>query len=1143
MTDIMYTKSQSEAIHTRGRNVLVSAAAGSGKTRVLVDRIVSFICEEEIPLRKMLVVTFTNAAAGEMKERLAQGLQDALAKADDPQKIQFLRQQLQDLPTAYVSTMHAFCSVELRRYHHYLDINPDYGILIAQHADKLRNQVFDELFDDEYETEDESFLSLIAAYGGNYNDEPVRAMVRSLVFMAEAKIDPEAWLEEIASSAALPVNQTFVSLFYDILNHQLDHMTEAIREMHDLVDGFEELQPYAETLTQDEFVYRTIKEQQSMSIEELISYLLSAEFVRLKPVSRKYKGEFEDEKERFKLLRESGLKEPLKLLQGLLPQGGWTQIKKDRMTACPYIKKAAQLAEIFLKRYAAVKRKKNVLDFSDLEHLMLTLLRMPEVLEHLKQEISYIFFDEYQDANPVQEEIVEMLASPGHLFFVGDVKQAIYRFRQADPALFNRRYHLYREQPNAGQLIHLAENFRSRQEILQFSNDLFETLMTPLLGEVDYRAPGQALVCGAEKAPVPDAVTIALIDQDDEELGKNDAEALWIAREVKRLVDEGKKSYSDIAILLRVPTSSLAAYQAALDQFEIPYYSDNSLVNFNNMEVRLFIDFLKVIDNDELDESLIAVLTSPFGGLADYELAAVRAAFPEGRFAQAMKNYQTSFSDGEISIKLREFTRRCDAYRLDLQMMTLTEFAERILNDSGFGDFLKSMENGEERYRNVCAFVDMIAEFETEDMGGLYAFLLHVDALKNRSNDNLQPAIALGQEDDCVRIMSIHKSKGLGFDTVFLGDITHQFNFRDGSAPLVLHPDYGAAPEIINVEQSTKRSSFEKRLLAQYMMSETKSEEVRLLYVALTRAVDRLYLVGADADMSKKLEKAQQTLLHVSLQKGRSFADWLYVLLGHAQIQSNHYVLQSLKTSDFSDGISDGEGIQRGALSLPYDENVLEQLQHTLSYEYPFVCETVEPYKKTVSQLSEENRLTDEVSGAWPPFEASQRLLGTTIPRPSFLSDALHFTAAEQGTIAHKAMQLLPLQAYSAESLEKALNGIVEKGLLSAQEAAAVDRTWILTFFDSSLGQDVLTHKKTVEREVPFTMFHDNHLVDGQIDLFYHTEEGYHIIDFKTDRKIQPDLYKLQLSLYEKALREARGEPVVGASIYWLRFAEISKVL
>ncbi len=1143
LTDINYTTSQAEAIHTRGDNVLVSAAAGSGKTRVLVDRIISFICDEQIPLRHMLVVTFTNAAAGEMKERLAQGLQHALADAHDLDNIRFLRQQLQDLPSAYVSTMHAFCSVELRRYHHYLSLNPDYAILLAQHADKLRNQVFDQLFDDAYEADDADFLSLVEAYGSHYNDETVRSMVRALVFMAESKTEPENWLNNLAYSAKQLVDDDFVMMFWEVFDRQLSFMNEAITEMHYLVDDVQELAPYANTLTRDESMFSMLKKIRYDTIENAVAGVLSAELSRLKMIPSKYRDDFIEEINLFKLHRDNGIKEPLKLLKDILPLGGWKQIQEDRLIAAPYIDTLCRLASAFIQNYSAAKRKKNVLDFSDLEHQMLLLLKKPEVLDSLKSEIQYIFFDEYQDASPVQEEIVQKLATRGQLFFVGDVKQAIYRFRQADPALFNRRYRLYRDHSTSGRLIHLAENFRSRQEILSFSNQLFGTLMTPERGEVDYLEPGQPLICGAVKEPKDDAVTVALIDHDSDEIDKNEAEALWIAREIKRLVEKGEKVYSDIAILLRVPTGSLAAYQSALDSLEIPYYSDNSLVNFNNMEVRLFIDFLRVIDNSELDDALIAVLTSPFGGMTDSDLAAVRVTFPDGRFSKAIDSFQKSFPDSEVAKRYADFKYRFDGYRMDLKMMSLADFADKLLNDSGYADFLKSLENGEERYRNVCAFIDLIAEFEADDTGGLYAFLRHIDALKNRANDNLQPAIALGQEDDCVRIMSIHKSKGLGFDTVFLGDITHRFNFRDGQGPLVLHPDYGAALEIINVANSTRHSSFEKRLLALHTKEETKSEEVRLLYVAMTRAIDKLYLVGADTSLEKKLVKAEEALLQPSLQKGSSFADWLYLLLAQHVVLPNSYIDVKIKTSDLLNTLPEVDEVEREAEALPYSEQCVDILNKTLSFQYPHKRETVEPYKKTVSQLSEENKLRDEVSGAWPSLETLQRTFGTLIPRPNFLSEQLHFTAAERGTIAHKAMQLLPLQKYTKNELEIAIEKLVHAGLLDNQEAEEVNRDWILEFFESDIGQDVLRHVDSVEREVPFTMFYDNHLVDGQIDLFYHTDEGYRIIDFKTDREMNPQQYMLQLSLYKKALMEARGEPVVDASIYWLRFSESSKIL
>lgn len=1145
-----YTAAQQDAISSRGENLLISAAAGSGKTRVLVDRIVDMMKIDQIPIQQMLIVTFTNAAAGEMKARLRKSLQEAIAVAPIEKK-PFLIEQLGALTDAHISTMHAFCISELRRFYHVLEIDPNFKVLPESTTTILREDALEQIMDAAYAEEDDAFLKLVEAYGGRNSDVSLRDLIRSIYYRIQSQVVPLQWLDDEVERYQEPLPQVYYQLLEAIVLEACEAVTAIIKEAMELVKQLPNPAKYYEMLNDDESIIIGLQNclKKPEPIDAVLTYVGTIKWGRKPAVAKSATVEERDIDETIKGLREQ-YKKIIKKLISLGVIGGAERINQDRKMLYPHLKALAGLVTAYDTAYRAAKKDKEGLDFNDLEHEMLCLLEDEEARQAIREEVQYIFFDEYQDANPIQEAIVEELAVDHHLFFVGDVKQAIYRFRRADPNIFNRRYAHYKQGAD-GRLIFLSENFRSRAEILNFSNALFRDLMTPELGEVNYCEKGQELICGGDFEPDAEAVQcVALLD---EEQADESVEAVWISEEIQRLVASGKYQYGDIVILMRSPRSRLYYYEEALKQHRIPYYSDNSVVGFHNLEVRLLIAALTVLNNDDLDHALLTMLLSPFGGLTDAELAALRVSADKGSFSSICKQYMSEHDD-RIAKKLSEFYGSLHEWRNILKYESLQEVAIRMIEESGYATFLLGMDEGNERYQNVYAFIDLIGEYEKGHRYGLPGFLHYMKTLEEQNMDNAMPGIGLSENDQCVRIMSIHKSKGLGFKVVFLSDMAHQFNMRDLIQPLVVDDDLGLAAQTVDLERATTYTSFEKKMVAYKHRSEILSEEVRLLYVALTRAIDRLYLVASFKQKKYEGWLENYGKLHVnlsSLREGKSYADWL----GTCMCDASHalylgakaplYCWKLIQPTEHKEE-ENNVGVDYSALLNLADQAQMEVFDKHFHIQYAHEADTKMPFKKTVTELAKKNDVLPEHVKAWPTYHTVSAAKQKDIPMPRFLREDISFTATAMGTLVHQVMQWLPIKRQSREEIIEALDQLREKAFLTPEERLVFDKEENLKileqFYQSDFVGHILKDGYHVEHEVSFSMYREPYQIDGQIDLFFETDEGYEILDFKTDREIRSGFYDAQLNMYAEALSIARGKPVVHKWLYWLRFNTLEEV-
>ncbi|WP_225446376.1 helicase-exonuclease AddAB subunit AddA [Paenibacillus rhizovicinus] len=970
-----WTDDQWRAIVTGGSNILVAAAAGSGKTAVLVERIIRKIAADT-DVDRLLVATFTKAAAAEMKERIRIALEKELDKKPDSDH---LRRQLALMGRASITTLHSFCLDVIRRYYSLIGLDPGFRIANETEAELLRMDVLDELFEERYAEMDgpggEAFLSLVDRFGGERGDEPLYALVLKLYNFAQSNPWPRAWLQQTAASfrvsdaAELGRTEWVSSLGGSVaLTLQgAESLLEQALELTRLPAGPE---AYGETLQDDLGVVRSlIAKVGSQPWETWHEAFAAASFGKLKGQRG---GDTIDKslQEQVKELREQ-VKDMIGGLNDELFMRSPDQFAAELQESAPYMETLAELVDQFGTRFEAAKLEKGLIDFGDMEHYCLRILRdssstpermapSPAAMEY-QQQFDEILLDEYQDTNMVQEAIVSLISRPGkgNRFMVGDVKQSIYRFRLAEPGLFLRKYKSYLtagEVPVAadesgeeassdsehaeaeyGVRIDLARNFRSRQEVVDGVNEVFRAIMRERAAEMDYDARAE-LVCGASYPAANDggpperyAVEFAVLDRggsdDGEERGDSDhdasgqetaeselppespeelqtvqLEARWIARQILRLkgmaaegagaedpflVYDGKKgrkrplAWRDIVILLRADKQWAPVIIEELQQQGIPAYAELSSGYFEATEVETMLSLLRVIDNPYQDIPLAGALRSPIVGLSAEELALIRIAGGRVSYFEAVrKAADDHLAPEETRRKLSRFLDALEDWRNEARQGSLADLLWRIYRETGYYDLVGGMTGGLQRQANLRALHDRTRQYEATTLRGLFRFLRFIDRMRDGGGD-LGTARALGEQEDVVRIMSIHKSKGLEFPVVFAAGLGKSFNRRDLHSPFLMHKQLGFGPRYVDTELRVAYPTLPYLAIKQRLAMESLAEEMRILYVALTRPKEKMFLVGTVANAEKQLQRwqtaldAEGRLPDFRIAGAARFLDWL----------------------------------------------------------------------------------------------------------------------------------------------------------------------------------------------------------------------------------------------------------------------------
>lgn len=1218
--DSTWTDDQWNAIVSTGQDILVAAAAGSGKTAVLVERMIRKITAEENPIDvdRLLVVTFTNASAAEMKHRIADALEKELVQRPGSLHI---RRQLSLLNRASISTLHSFCLQVLKKYYYLIDLDPGFRIADQTEGELLGDEVLDELFEDEYAKGEKAFFELVDRYTTDRHDLDLQFLVKQVYEYSRSHPNPETWLEsfvhlyDVSEKSAieeLPFYQYVKEDIVMVLNGAKEKLLRAL-ELTKAPGG---PAPRADNFLDDlAQIDELIQHQDDFS--ELYHRVPAVSFKRAKAV----KG---DEFDPALLDEATDLRNGAKKLLEKLKTDYFTRSPEQHLKSVaemkPVIETLVQLVISYGKRFEAAKQEKSIIDFSDLEHYCLAILTAEndngehepsEAARFYQEQFHEVLVDEYQDTNLVQESILQLVTSgpeeTGNLFMVGDVKQSIYRFRLAEPLLFLSKYKRFTESGDGtGRKIDLNKNFRSRADILDSTNFLFKQLMGGKIGEVDYDEQAELKLGAAYPDNDETETELLLIDnaedtdanEEAEELETVQFEAKAIAKEIRKLISspfkvyDGKMKthrniqYRDIVILLR----SMPWAPQIMEELRaqgIPVYANLTSGYFEAVEVAVALSVLKVIDNPYQDIPLASVLRSPIVGADENELSLIRLENKKAPYYEAMKDYLAAGDrNDELYQKLFTFYGHLQKWRVFSKNHSVSELIWEVYRDTKYMDYVGGMPGGKQRQANLRVLYDRARQYESTAFRGLFRFLRFIERMQERGDD-LGTARALSEQEDVVRLMTIHSSKGLEFPVVFAAGLGRNFNMMDLNKSYLLDKELGFGTKYIHPQLRISYPTLPLIAMKKKMRRELLSEELRVLYVALTRAKEKLFLIGSCKDHQKQLAKwqasASQTdwlLPEFDRYQAKTYLDFigpalarhreLEALAGngapaHADISGHpaRFAIQMIHSYDLLDDDLEErmeekserlEAIRRGEPvpgSFAFDEKAREQLNWT----YPHQEVTQIRTKQSVSEIKRKREYEDEYSGRAPVKPADGSIL---YRRPAFMMKK-GLTAAEKGTAMHTVMQHIPLSHVpSIEEAEQTVQRLYEKELLTEEQKDAIDIEEIVQFFHTEIGGQLIG-AKWKDREIPFSLAlpakeiypdaeeaDDPLLVQGIIDCLYETEDGLYLLDYKSDRiegkfqhgfegaaPILKKRYDTQIQLYTKAVEQIAKTKVKGCALYF----------
>ena len=1247
-----WTDEQLLAIETRGKNLLVAAAAGSGKTAVLVERIIKIITDDNNPvdIDKLLVVTFTNAAASEMRERIGDAISKKLEEMPDSKMLQ---RQLALLNKSNITTIHSFCLDIIKNNFHLIDLDPGFRIGDETECTLIKQDVLIELFEDKYDKEDEDFLNLIEAYCTNRDDERLKEIVLKLYNFSMSGPWPSVWLREKAQEFNInSLDELEKASWYKVLKESLyldlNNAKNGLDEAIKICEEDSDLAPYLLTLKPELNGIENAINSLNLNLEQIYKAIKDIEFAyRIKTVKKGIGDELD--KKKVKSLRDD-VKKKINQIKGGVFSISLDETLNGIKNMYPIIKSLTELVIEFSDRYVKKKMERVILDFNDLEHLCLKILTCNDengevyassVAQKFREKFEEVLVDEYQDSNNVQETIISMVSRKDldnpNVFMVGDVKQSIYRFRQAKPELFLEKYNSYSEEDNKkNRKIMLYKNFRSREEVIKGVNFIFKSLMSKTVGELDY-TDKEALNLGAsydeinkdnvyfqdnefidlDKIEVSGALELHILDKSsDFEDGKNEIndeddkendneedlsavaiEARIIAKRIKELINPSdgkcfmvfdknlnryrKITYKDIVILLRSTKNWADTIVEELSFGGIPVYADINTGYFQTIEIRTIMSLLHIIDNPMQDIYTIASMRSPIFAFTSEELADIRILNRDNYFYLNVKDIAEDVYDERINKSLKDkcvyFIEKIGSWREKSLYMPIDEFLWYLYSDTSYYGYVGAMVNGIQRQANLRILFQRAKQYEQTSFKGLFNFINFINKLRKSSGD-LGTAKILGENEDVVRIMSIHKSKGLEFPVVFLSGCGKQFNLRDINDSLLFHEELGIGADCIDIKKRIRYTTLQKYAIKKKFELETLSEEMRILYVALTRAKEKLIITGSSYNLQKDIDacykagvKGFNKVIPSELLKQKSYLKWIMTALikhkdGDILRQGkNEFVeisddlsswkINFHKKSDFgTENVEDSiEKKNISILSLNYsnfevDEEIRKRLE--FRYKYRDVCSV--PSNISVSDIKKAEEEIFEPQAENLFSEEKNR------KKPRFIMEEKGLSKAEKGTAMHFVMQKLDLNKVNLlNEIKEQIKNMFEKGLITKDEEESINIFKIQKFFKSNLGQRLLKaykENKQVFRELPFIteipvkriekdlidkIFNNEKLrLQGIIDCFFEEDDGIVLLDYKTDyvengkEKEILDKYRVQIDLYTETLERVIGKKVKERYLY-----------
>lgn len=1228
MGETKWTKEQLEAINTRNSNLLVAAAAGSGKTAVLVERIIKIVTNTENPvdIDKLLVVTFTSAAAAEMRERIAAAITKELEKNPNSKVLQ---KQLTLLSRANITTMHSFCLDVIKNNFHTIDLDPAFRIGDETEGTLLKSEIIDELFEDLYEKDDKEFFDLVEAYSGSRDDEKLKDIILSLYRFSMSGPWPEKWLKEKAEEFNInsldELNKTvWVKVLKDDISMEVDSFINMYHKAIDVIQEIEGIESYLDVFNDELSSLINLREGLDEGLEEIYEGLSKISFGRLKSI-RKNNVSDPDSQDLVKGIRDQVKKKIVKLKDDVFAMTPEESLDGIR-GAYPFMKKLSEITLEFYKRFSDRKKEKNMLDFNDLEHFCLKILISEDengeivpskVAEKFREFFDEVLVDEYQDSNNVQEAIINLVSRKDtenpNVFMVGDVKQSIYRFRQAKPELFLEKYNTYsKEEGKPNRVIQLYKNFRSREEVINGVNFIFKEVMSNSVGELEY-TEDEALNLGANFKELDEEgcykggkVELHILDkndlkvdedlEDDEDIDSINLEARVVAKRIVTLMSQANEKnfrvldketgeyrplkYKDIVILLRATKNWSEIFLDELGLEGIPVYADTGSGYFESIEIRTIMSLLKIIDNPLQDVPMIAVLRSPFMGFTSEELGDIRIVNKDKYFYEniiSITKGETNVSD-KLKNKCERVVSSINKWRDKSVYMPIDEFIWYLYMDTAYYGYVGAMPNGVLRQANLKILFQRARQYEKTSFKGLFNFINFINKLRKSSGD-MGSAKILGENEDVVRIMSIHKSKGLEFPVVFLAGAGKQFNLMDLNNQILYHDDLGFGPDYVNLNKRISYSTLPKEAIKKKIRLETLSEEMRILYVAFTRAKEKLIITGSVRDIDKTVEKWAQSasiekekISPSEVLKGKSYLDWIgMALCQHKDGEvlrnrigvNNNIAKEDLSTWNINlwdrndliveknleavDEILDNEELFINSKV----ETVDKEIERRLGYKYKFKESTTLKSNFSVSDLKKANYNEEE------DYNGESLFKEDIVIKPRFLQEEKGLSGAERGTAVHFVMQKIDYdRVNSLNEIKEQLEEMVQNELLTSEEFKAVNPFKIFNFFKSDLGKRILkvyNDGGMVRRELPFytnisakevnkdlddSSVNEEVRLQGVIDLFFEENGEIILVDYKTDYvvdNIEEEMkkkYKIQLDYYEDALRKITNKKVASRYLY-----------
>ena len=1191
---VKWTKEQQKVIDLRNRNILVSAAAGSGKTAVLVERIISMLTRDERPIDvdRLLIVTFTEAAAAEMKERIRNAIEKKLEEF--PQN-EHLKHQATLIHNAQITTIHSFCLSVIRDHFHAIDMDPGFRIGEEGELKLLRHDVLGEILEEKYQEGEQRFLDFVNAYGTGRSDKKIEELILKIYEFSRSYPDADGWLTSCAEAYQVENVQELEQSAS--ISRVMEHVRRYLEDARELTEqGIavceEEDGPaaYEIAFRKDQLLIEDLLKQKNYV--RLSESMQNIRWTRLAPL--KDKTVSQKKTEYAKAIREK-VKGMVKSLANQYFYQDPEKMAENLKSCYPAVSELIELVKIFSDRFEEKKRAQNMIDFSDMEQYALRILTdqteegmVPsEIAEEYQQQFVEIMIDEYQDSNLIQETILNSISTCGsgryNIFMVGDVKQSIYRFRLSRPELFLEKFDTYDTEDNQTQRIDLHKNFRSRKEVLESVNVIFRQIMTRSLGGIVYDDQA-ALYPGADYPEGNNLDTEVLVideDMDDwkevhEPISARELEARAIAGRIRDLVQSQKvidkktgefrsARYSDIVILTRSISGYADLFTEVLSREGIPVYASTREGYFATREIGLVLDYLRTLDNRRQDIPLAAVLASPIGGLTDEELAVLKSSGKEVSFYQAVADYRKSGASKKIRMKLEMCLGQMDEFRKIVPYTPMHELLREILDKTGYGDYVSAMPGGNQRRANLDMLIEKARVFENTSYKGLFHFVRYIEQLQKYDVDYGEANME-DEQSDTVRIMTIHKSKGLEFPIVIVAGMGKRFNLQDARSSVVLHARHGIGLDTVDLEQRTKSPSIIKKVIQKEEVLDSLGEELRVLYVALTRAKEKLILTGTLSNLEKKMEEYEMVRWHEKeeltfemLSTASTYWDWILPALVRKEdevpIQIHKLTIVDIVKESVEEetvGKLTKTILENWDTEKIYDPVVSEKIREQFGYTYPYVSSYTQKLKFTVSELKKRTyqmEQTEESEG-----ELGELLYEETevVPLlPKFMQETDELTGASRGTAYHRVMELLDFsQEYKEETLKIQLKMYVETGKMTQDMADCIRKKDILFFLNTRTGERMKRSagKRLLWKEQPFVLgvdakeIYDGEqereliLVQGIIDAYFEEEGELVVLDYKTDQIYDEnelaEKYHAQLDYYARALEQMSGKKVKEKIIY-----------